>query len=190
MAENKDGFTDGLDQLSTFAATGLSDNLKISSAAGETRVLNLSKQPTPDILNGIDGYIRSKYPDLALTWYELAEVNRISYEGKTLSPAHKDLKKYWTELGQIATDNRNDPTFMEAVGGVSADRWTRDKMRNGVALNRWFRITSSQEAGLKAALQANSPAEIAAQDYTAFSWTGGSCLSVNTGDSDWVHLNK
>jgi len=190
MAENKDGFTDQLDQKSNFVPTPLNDKLKISSQpAADGRELNLAKQPTPGILRDIDDYLRSVYPDLTLCWYELAEVNRISYEGKVLRPAHVNLKQYWNALGSVATTNRNDPVFMETVGALAIDGWTRGQMRAGGSLTRWFKVSAAQENGLKAMLTATSPAELAAVRYFDDSWQGTSCLSVASADAKWAHLN-
>jgi hypothetical protein len=190
MAENANGFSDQLDAISGFATKPLKDNLMVSDQPGENRSFSLSRQPTPAILQAIDDFLRSKDPELRLSWYELAEVNRISYEGKTQTPHHKDLKSYWAGLGPVAPANRNDPGFMEAVGALVIDQWTREQMRGGASLTRWFKLTDEQSQGLRRALADNSPAEIAAVNYFAFSWPTPVCFSVVTADINWFHVNK
>jgi hypothetical protein len=197
MAENNNGFTDGLSKVTGFVNTNLIDRLLVSDQTGETRFFHLKEQPTPDILNAVDSFLRQAHSDLKLCWYELAEVNRFSYEAaRTISPNTKPtgqyLRDYWNGLGSVAPANRTSVPFMEAVGALSSDQWTRDQMRatGPQFLNRWFDVTSDQSTGLFQALRDNSPAEIAALGFFNGSWPGSGCASVVTADPNWVHVNK
>ena len=189
IAEDKDSFSS---QLAAIAAFTLNSNLKNSieiSNDGSSGRLNLEKQPTQQTLRAIDAFLRRVDPTLKLTAYELAEVNRIAYETRDEVPPHKNLKDYWAGLGSVGPANRASPGFMEAVGALAVDNWSRSNFAAGnIGLSQWFDVTPAQETALRSKVTASSPSDLAATAYVAKSWPS-SCGSLIAMAPNWVHMN-
>lgn len=196
MAENNAGFGDEIDRRSGFvpAGTALEDDIRIVRFRPDASAFFLAKQPTRPILIALDQLLRSNDGSLRLSPYELAEVNRISYIGKTQAPVHKDLREYWRQLGPIAPASRDSNGFMEAVGALAIDRPLRDGLRGtppgNPFLQTMFDVSQVQEDGLRDNLAANSPAEHAAIRYFELAWGGGGqCLTIAKVWDDPMHPN-
>src|ERR1700689_4853596 len=134
MGEDANSFNS---QLAPIASQVTNPNLKDGVLLSRTPpapavILNLQLQPTAAILQAIDAFLRSRDATLILCAYELAEVNRIVCETQRKElPPHKSLKAYWQGLGAVGPRNRNIKGFMEAVGGLAADGWTRSQFAAG-----------------------------------------------------------
>ena len=154
---------------------------------------NLQLQPTPAILQNIDAYLRSLDPTLMLTTYELAEVNRLVCDTRNENPPHENLKAYWRGLGAVGPQNRNVPGFMEAIGGLAIDGWTRSQFAAGnVDLTRMFDFAGAQPGAhqaLRSAVVGGSRSDSAAQRYFLLSWGHPNCLPTIAISPDWVHIN-
>jgi hypothetical protein len=211
IGEDGSGFNDGLvNAHAGFDSTSLLDNLRVSSVTTDPRILSLSNQPDQAALDQLDKYLRARdqaiYPDLRLSAYELSEVNRLIVAGNGEIPFHKSLKAYWTGLnqGQGAASNRGSLPFMEAVGALAIDKSLRDNLRQSNDANLlsemldqsgqpnrfYFNLTASQSQLFFNQLQANSPAEVAAQSYFQLGWPVPVCASVATPTGPlWFHIN-
>jgi hypothetical protein len=192
MAENKDDFGKAVDDKSGFVTShaGLNDKIKAAKLdPGLPHAFFLARQPTLPILQAVDSVLRGRDTTLRLAAYELGEVNRISYIGKTQNPVHVHLRNYWSALGPIAPDSRANSSFMEAVGALAIDLRLRDKLRRGPALQKFFDVTDGQEKGLRNVLGDNSPAEIAATEYFTSIWPEPQCLSIAAAWEDQFHPN-
>jgi|SRR5271165_1312358 len=193
IAEDANSFNN---RLASIANQVTNPNLKNGVAlntAAPIMSLDLQAQPTPAILQSIDSFLRSVDKTLILTAYELAEVNRIVCEAKTNEvPPHKSLKAYWQGLGAVGPRNRNSQGFMEAIGGLAADNWTRSQFAAGqVDLSKLFDLTDLQPGDLRnlqSSMVAGSPSDLAAANFAAVGWRP-KCASVITMASDWIHFN-
>jgi hypothetical protein len=195
MAEDANLFNSLLAALASQVQNqNLTNGMKLSTPPAPLVYFDLQLQPTPAVLQAIDGYLRSVDSSLILCAYELSEVNRIVCETRGELPPHKNLKAYWQGLGPVGPQNRNIPGFMEAVGALSIDRWTRSEFAAGhvADLNKWFDLSGVQpgaQQALRSALVASSPSDIAASAYFMSSWDSHTCTSVVTMGGNWVHIN-
>lgn len=189
IGENAGTFNNDLGAVCQYVEDpDLIEPLRMTTRPGDPRILFLRKQPTRNILMQVDTFLRSQ--GLVLLAYELAEVNRLVYETKNQSPTHKNLKAYWSGLGPAGPANRNSDPFMQAVGALAIDGWLRSGFASGaMALSNWFNVTAEQENSLRSVLAPGSPADVAAKDYFADSWPSGSCASIVTPATGWLHLN-
>lgn len=193
IAEDANSFNDRLASIADqVTIPNLKNGVALNTAAPIIS-LDLELQPTQAILQKIDSYLRSVDKTLILTAYELAEVNRIVCEAKTNEvPPHRSLKAYWQGLGAVAARNRGRQGFMEAVGGLAADNWTRSQFAAGhLDLTTLFDLTAVPQADLhdfQNNLTAGSTSDLAAANYAAVGWRP-KCSSVITMASDWVHYN-
>jgi hypothetical protein len=194
MAENKGGFGDTIDAVSGFVTNepSLKDDIRPLQLNSGSSSFFLARQPSLQFLQAVDGVLRgsANAPKLMLPVYELGEVNRMSYIGKTQNPPHVHLRDFWKALGAIAVANRDDPGFMEAVGSLPIDVRLRDALRQGPALQNFFNVSTAQENGLRDAIgDANSSAEVAALKFFASSWMGETCLSLAATKANQFHPN-
>lgn len=188
MGENANNFNQTLDSLASQQyQRGLNAALKLSNSAA-AGVVDLRPQPDRDALDQIDQFLRDY--GLVLCAYELSEVNRLTCEGRILTPPHADIINYWNGLGPNVHVHRNSPGFMEAVGAMAADGYTRRSFALGnVSLTKWFNITPNQETLLRTAFAAGSASDLAAANYILESWPT-SCASVtDAADPAWIHAN-
>jgi hypothetical protein len=194
MAENKGGFGDAIDAVSGFVTSdpSLKDDIRPLQLIPGASGFFLARQPSLQFLQDVDGVLRgsANTPQLMLPAYELGEVNRMSYIGKTQNPPHVHLRDFWNALGAIAPVNRNDASFMEAVGALAIDVRLRDTLRRGPVLQNLFNVSTAQENGLQDAIgDANSSAEVAAHLFFDSSWMGEACLSLADAWARQFHPN-
>lgn len=190
MAENKDGFTKGLSGITASSKSTLLDNIQLGTVNNVPQVFNLAKQPTQQTLASVDQYLRGIDSTLMLSCYELAEVNRLSYESNAENPPFKSLSDYWAGLHIADSTWRGSDAFMEAVGALSGDAWTRSHFALGnVRLTNWFAVNPAQEQHLRTNLVAGSAADLAASIYAANSWSHV-CLSVIAMSDSWFTTNS
>lgn len=193
MGEDANSFNSGLASAAKQVSnSNLKDGVALTNAAPMFS-LDLKLQPTPEILRDIDGYLRSVDPTLQLTAYELAEVNRIAcVTQNNETPPHNSQKLFWQGLGDIGPRNRNSPGFMEAVGGLAGDNWTRSQFAAGnLKLNTLFDLKDLSQGDLQSLqnkMAAGQPSDLAAQAYVALAWHP-KCASLITMPSDWIHFN-
>jgi hypothetical protein len=193
IAEDANSFNN---RLASIANQVTNPNLKNGVAlntAAPIFSLDLQPQPTPAILQLIDSYLRSVDNTLILTAYELAEVNRIVCEARTNEvPPHKSLRAYWQGLDAVGRRNQNSHGFMEAVGGLAVDHWTRSQFAAGhLDLTTLFDLTAVPQGDLhdfQNKLVAGSPSDLAAANFAALGWRP-KCVSVITMAADWIHVN-
>ncbi len=193
IAEDANSFDNGLASIAAQVTNPSLKNGVALNTAAPIMSLDLQAQPTPAILQLIDSYLRSVDKTLILTAYELAEVNRIVCEAKTNEvPPHKSLKAYWQGLGAVGPRNRSSHGFMEAVGGLAVDHWTRSQFAAAhVELSKLFDLTDLQPGdlqNLQGSMVAGSPSDLAAANFAALGWRP-KCVSVITMASDWIHIN-
>jgi hypothetical protein len=189
MSENADGFNQTLDTMAAQQTQPeLIASLKLSNTA-DAKSVNLQLQPDRTALNNIDQFLRGH--GLILCAYELSEVNRVACEARSLTPHHRDLINYWAGLGPEAAQHRNDPGFMEAVGAMAVDSYTRKNFALGnVSLTKWFpSLTPPQETLLRNAFAAGSPSDMAADDYIEASWPTACGSVTDAFDPSWIHVN-
>lgn len=187
MGQDGGNFNTDLGGACSPSQTTYLDHLRVTANPKDLREINLSRQPSQATLEAVDKCCRS-YGQVLFA-YELAEVNRIVCEQKSKPDPHKHIRKYWHDLSAVATTYQSWPPFMEAVGAMAIDHWTRtDFVQGGVSLSRWFHLPNDMETALRGALPA---AEQSAQDYFDDSWQGSSCLSViqSPGTLTWFHVN-
>jgi hypothetical protein len=194
MGEDANSFNNQLAAIaSQVTNTNLTNGVLLSKPPEPALSFALQPQPTPAILQNVDGFLRSRDATLVLCAYELAEVNRITCEAqKKEVPPHQSLKAYWNGLGAVAGRNRDRHGFMEAVGGLAADGWTRSQFAAGLMdLTKLFDLAALPQGdlqNLQGKMVANSPSDLAAKGYTALFWNPR-CASVVTMSSDWTHFN-
>ena|SRR5271165_304470 len=193
MAEDANSFNNGLASVANQVTnSNLKDGVALTVAA-PMFLLDLKLQPTPAILHNIDGYLRSVDPTLQLTAYELAEVNRIACVTQNIEiPPHNSQKLYWQGLGDVGPRNRNSRGFMEAVGGLAGDNWTRSQFAAGyVKLTTLFDLTDVSQGDLQSLqgkMAVGLQSDLAARAYVALAWHP-TCGSLVTMPSNWIHFN-
>lgn len=188
MGENADNFNQTLDSLASQQyQPALNSALKLSNSPAAGSV-DLRPQPDRNALDKIDQFLRDY--GLILCAYELSEVNRITCEGRILNPPHADIINYWNGLGPDVHAHRHSIGFMEAVGALAADGYTRRSFALGnVSLTKWFNVTPTQETLLRTAFAAGSDSDAAAVNYASESWTTSCGLVVDPADPSWIHVN-
>jgi hypothetical protein len=188
MGENWNNFNQTLDALASQQhQPNLNPALTLSHAPG-AGVVDLRPQPDRNALDQIDLFLRDY--GLILCAYELSEVNRLACEGRQLSPPHADIVNYWNGLGAGVQSHRNSPGFMEAVGAMAADGYTRRSFALGnVSLTKWFSVTPAQETLLRTAYAPGGYSDTAGDNYAARSWTTSCSSIVDARDPGWIHVN-
>lgn len=191
IAEDASSFNSRLASIaSQVTRPNLTNDIPLSTPPEAPLSFKLQPQPTPAVLQAIDSYLRSIDKTLILSAYELAEVNRTACEAKTNEvPPNKSLKAYWQGLDVVGRDNRDTPGFMEAVGGLAIDGWTRSQFAaKRLNLTDFFSITNAQQESLRSKMLAGSASDLAAQVFALLSWPR-KCTPVVTMSADWTHFN-
>ena len=159
-------------------------------------LLNLQLQPLLRSLDDIGALLRTNGPGgslLILSAYEVAEVNRLTVEGR---PNHASITSYWKGLnGALA--HSSDPEFMAAVGALAVDTYLLDAFSGsptvqaaGNYLRHWFpALADAQVDLLWSSLQTGSPAYQAAKVYAAASWNPMCASAADAHNPTWFHLN-